>query len=151
MAREKAKSLAPTYVSSRGFRGEPTGVMVPTYRNFTAVSVPVPIRFDTGESSLTPDGVKAVDDLYNFLKGQKATAVVLIGHTDERGSTPYNDQLSEARAEAVAAALHERGLDYPIKTEGHGKREPFEADDRSKYSEDELYSFDRRVEFKLVQ
>ena len=147
----QAKSLAPTYVSSRGFRGEPTGVMVPTFRNFTAVSVPVPIRFETGESALTPDGVKAVDDLYNFLKGQKVTAVVLIGHTDERGSTPYNDQLSEARAEAVAAALHERGLDYAIKTEGHGKREPFEADDRTKYGEDELYSFDRRVEFKLVQ
>ena len=85
----QAKSLAPTYVASRGFRGEPTGVMVPTFRNFTAVSVPVPICFETGESALTPDGVKAVDDLYNFLKGQKLTAVVLIGHTDERGSPSY--------------------------------------------------------------
>jgi len=147
----QAKSLAPTYVSSRGFRGEPTGVMVPTFRNFTAVSVPVPIRFETGQSELTPDGLKAIDDLYNFLKGQHPTAVVLIGHTDERGSDPYNDHLSEARAEAVAAALHQHGLDCPIKTEGHGRREPFEADDRSKYSDDELYSFDRRVEFKLVQ
>ena len=147
----QAKSLAPTYVASRGFRGESTGVMVPTFRNFTAVSVPVPIRFETGESALTPDGVKAVDDLYNFLKGQKLTAVVLIGHTDERGSPSYNDQLSAARAQAVAEALHQRGLDYTIKTEGHGEREPFQADDRSKYSEEDLFAFDRRVEFKIVQ
>ena len=147
----QAKSLAPTYVASRGFRGEPTGVMVPTFRNFTAVSVPVPIRFETGESALTPDGVKAVDDLYNFLKGQKLTAIVLIGHTDERGSPSYNDQLSAARAQAVAEALHQRGIDYTIKTEGHGEREPFQADDRSKYSEEDLFAFDRRVEFKIVQ
>ena len=147
----QAKSLSPTYISSRGFRGEPTGVLVPKFRNFTAVSVPVPIRFATGQSTLTDDGMKAVDDLYNFLKGQKVETVVLIGHTDERGNPASNDKLSEARAEAVAQILHERGLTYAIKTEGHGEREPFEADDRTKYNEDELYSFDRRVEFKLVQ
>jgi len=147
----QAKSLAPTYVASLGFRGEAAGVMVPTFRNFTAVSVPVPIRFATDEAVLTEDGEKAVDDLYNFLKGQTPKAVVLIGHTDERGSDSYNNKLSLARAQAVASVLRQKGIDYAIETQGHGKREPFEADDRSKYSEDDLYSFDRRVEFKVVQ
>lgn len=145
----QAKSLAPTYLASRGFRGEPEGVMVPTFRNFTAVSVPVPIRFDTDQASLTPDGQKAVDDLYNFLKTQTLTTVTLVGHTDERGSDRHNMVLSKARALTVADALRARGLTIAIAVEGHGDHEPFAADDRSKYSQDDLYSFDRRVEYQV--
>ena len=145
----QAKSLAPTYIASRGFRGEPEGVMVPTFRNFTAVSVPVPIRFDTDEAVLTPDGEKAVDDLYNFLKTQTVTSLVLIGHTDETGSHQHNMTLSYARAQTVADALRDHGLTIAVKIEGHGEGEPFAADDRSKYSQDDLYSFDRRVEYQV--
>lgn len=145
----QAKSLAPSYIASRGFRGEPEGVLVPTFRNFTAVSVPVPIRFNTDEAELTPDGEKAVDDLYNFLKTQDGGTVTLIGHTDERGSDQYNMGLSRARAQTVAAALKQHGLTLAISVEGHGDHEPFAADDRSKYSQDDLYSFDRRVEYQV--
>ncbi|WP_413991668.1 OmpA family protein [Labrys okinawensis] len=145
----QAKSLAPSYIASRGFRGEPAGVMVPTFRNFTAVAVPVPIRFDTDQAVLTPDGDKAVDDLYNFLKTQTVTSLVLIGHTDERGSHQHNMQLSYDRAQTVADALRHRGLTVAIRIEGHGEGEPFAADDRSKYSQDDLYAFDRRVEYQV--
>jgi len=86
-----------------------------------------------------------------FLQQNRTMKMTIQGHTDERGSPSYNDQLSAARAQAVAEALHQRGLDYTIKTEGHGEREPFQADDRSKYSEEDLFAFDRRVEFKIVQ
>lgn len=145
----QAKSLAPSYISSRGVRGQAEGVMVPTFRNFTAVSVPVPIRFNTNEAVLTPDGDKAVDDLFNFLKTQSAGAVILTGHTDERGDPQYNMDLSRARARTVADALRHRGLTLVIRVEGRGARDPFAADDRSKYSRDDLYSFDRRVEYQV--
>ncbi|WP_448954139.1 OmpA family protein [Labrys neptuniae] len=145
----QAKSLAPSYISSRGMRGQAEGVMVPTFRNFTAVSVPVPIRFNTDEAVLTSDGDKAVDDLFNFLKTQNAGSVLLIGHTDERGDPRYNIGLSRARAQTVADALHRRGLTLVVRVEGHGAREPFAADDRSKYSRDDLYAFDRRVEYQV--
>jgi outer membrane protein OmpA-like peptidoglycan-associated protein len=147
----QAKSLAPTYVSSRGFRGEPAGVILPAFRNFTAVSVPVPIRFATDEATLTPDGEKAVDDLYAFFQAQGVKSIVLVGHTDERGSDGHNNALSTARARAVADALRGRGLDCDIKAEGMGKRSPFDADDRSRYAEEERYAFDRRVEFKILE
>jgi outer membrane protein OmpA-like peptidoglycan-associated protein len=145
----QAKSLAPTYISSRGFRGEPEGVIVPTFRNFTAVVVPVPIRFDTDKAALTPDGDKAVDDLYNFLKTQTVNNLTLVGHTDERGSFQHNMKLSYDRAQTVADALRQHGLTVVIHIEGHGQKEPFPADDRSKYSQDDLYAFDRRVEFQM--
>ncbi|MBP0582701.1 OmpA family protein [Labrys sp. LIt4] len=145
----QAKSLAPNYISSRGVRGQAEGVMVPTFRNFTAVSVPVPIRFNTNEAVLTEDGDKAVDDLFNFLKTQSADSVILTGHTDERGDPQYNMSLSRARAQTVADALRRRGLTLVIRVEGRGARDPFAADDRSKYSRDDLYSFDRRVEYQV--
>jgi outer membrane protein OmpA-like peptidoglycan-associated protein len=145
----QAKSLAPSYIASRGFRGEPEGQMVPTFRNFTAVSVPVPIRFDTDRAELTPDGDKAVDDLYNFLKTQTGTSLTLIGHTDERGGHQHNMKLSFERAQTVADSLRERGLAVSVHIEGHGESEPFAADDRSKYSRDDLFSFDRRVEYQV--
>ena len=147
----QAKSLAPNYVASRGFRGEPAGVIVPRYRNFSAVSVPIPVRFETNLATLTEDGAKAVDDLYNFLNGQDIKVLKLTGHTDETGSADYNVGLSKARAATVAAALKEKGINCKIEIIGAGETQPFEADDRSKYSEDDLYAFDRRVEFEVVQ
>ncbi|MFN7286434.1 MAG: OmpA family protein [bacterium] len=147
----QAKSLAPTYIASRGFRGEPAGVIVPKFRNFSAVTVPVPVRFLVNEATLTPDGVSAVDDLFNFLSSQNVRKLKLIGHTDETGTAQYNRGLSQARAESVAAALRAKGYSADIEIVGVGETQPFEADDRSKYSQEDLYAFDRRVEFEVVE
>ena len=101
----QAKSLAPTYVSSRGFRGEPAGVIVPAFRNFTAVSVPVPIRFETDEATLTPDGEKAVDDLYAFFKAQGVRRSSSSAIPTNAGPTATTMRFRAARAKAVAEAL----------------------------------------------
>jgi outer membrane protein OmpA-like peptidoglycan-associated protein len=147
----QAKSLAPTYIASRGFRGEPAGVIVPKFRNFSAVTVPIPVRFLVNEATLTPDGASAVDDLFNFLSSQNVRKLKLIGHTDETGSADYNRGLSLARAESVATALRAKGYAADIEIVGAGESQPFEADDRSKYGQEDLYSFDRRVEFEVVE
>lgn len=147
----QAKSLAPGYVASRGFRGEPAGLIVPTFRNFTAVSVPVPVRFDTDRATLTADGERAVDDLRAFLVSQGVKSLRLVGHTDERGSNAHNDALSAARADAVATALRADGVGCTIETRGAGEHQPFAADDRSKYSREDLDAFDRRVEFEVLE
>ena len=49
---------------------------------------------------------------------------MVAGHTDRSGSDSYNESLSKARAEAVAAALAERGLDQKIKVKWYGERQP---------------------------
>jgi OOP family OmpA-OmpF porin len=145
----QAKSLAPTYVASRGRSGAPGGVLAPTYRNFTIVAVPVPIRFETDEATLTGDGEKAVDDLFAFLQSRPVKHLVLTGHTDERGTSTHNDALSLARAVTVASALRRRGLTAQVEVRGVGEQEPFAADDRSKYGLADLYAFDRRVEYEI--
>ncbi len=149
----QAKALAPTYlVSRRGTRGEPSGALSGRFRNFTAVKVPVPVRFNFREATLTPDGERAVDEIFAAISSDpSARGIVLVGHTDPRGPDDANLRLSLERAKSVEAALRARGYKGQIKVEGRGKREPFQPDDPARYSEEERFSFDRRVEFTPVK
>ena len=97
----EARALAPTFVATRAFRGKKTGLADPNFRNFTAETVPVPVRFDYDSADLTPDGEAAVKDIYTYLEQSAPEHVVIIGHTDPRGSDAYNRDLSERRAASV--------------------------------------------------
>jgi outer membrane protein OmpA-like peptidoglycan-associated protein len=145
----EARALATTYVATRQFRGKKSGLADPKFRNFTTEAVPVPVRFDTDSAALTPDGEAAVKDIYAYLAQSAPAHVVIIGHTDPRGSDAYNMGLSEHRAAAVKDYLVGLGYAGTIEILAKGKSEPFPPDDVSKYSEDELYAFDRRVEYKV--
>lgn len=75
--------------------------------------------------------------------------MLTVGHTDPRGSDAYDADLSLRRAEAVAAALAALGRAGTIETLGQGESAPFAPDDPTRYSEEELYTFDRRVAYRL--
>jgi outer membrane protein OmpA-like peptidoglycan-associated protein len=111
--------------------------------------VPVPVRFDFDSAELTPDGQAAVKDIYAYLEQSAPAHVVIIGHTDPVGSDGYNVGLSQHRAEAVKDYLLSLGYSGTIDVVGKGKSEPFAPDDATKYNNDELYAFDRRVEYKV--
>jgi outer membrane protein OmpA-like peptidoglycan-associated protein len=147
----QARALAPSFVAmKRGFRGGPAGIANVKFRTFTAESVPVPIRFDYDSARLTPDGEKAVLDIKLHLAAEGAKGVLLIGHTDPRGSDSYNDRLSLARAQAVAEALTALGYGGRIDVKGAGKRERFVPDDPGAHDPEQLFAFDRRVEFQIT-
>jgi outer membrane protein OmpA-like peptidoglycan-associated protein len=146
----EARALAPSFVATRAFRGKKSGLADPKFRNFTAEAVPVPVRFDYDSAELTPDGEAAVKDIYAYLQQSAPGHVVIIGHTDPRGSDAYNHDLSERRAASVKEYLASLGYTGTIGVEGKGKSDPFAPDDASKYSEDELYAFDRRVEYRIA-
>ena len=148
----QARALAPTFVATRQVRGEKTGLANPHFRNFEAVAVPVPVQFDTDQDVLTPQGQAAVRDIYAYLSQPPGTAYVrIIGHTDPRGADAYNLDLSRRRAASVAAFLQYLGYRGRIEIVGKGESEPFQADDPSKYTTDQIYAFDRRVEYQVVQ
>ncbi|MEC9368484.1 MAG: OmpA family protein [Pseudomonadota bacterium] len=147
----QARALAPVYVATRRFRGKVSGAGSPNFRNFTAESVPVPVRFEYDAAVLTPDGEKAVADILAYLGDHSVAHVKLIGHTDPRGNDGYNLGLSLARAEAVKGYLLANGYKGNIEVVGLGERAPFVPDDPAKYSEEERYAFDRRVEYQLVK
>lgn len=147
----EARALAPVFVASRQFRGQKTGLASPFFRNFTAEAVPVPVQFEYDSAVLTPDGIAAVTDMYAYLKDAAPDHIIITGYTDPRGSEAYNNQLSLNRAFAVRDYLAGLGYTGTIEAYGLGETMPFAPDDPSKYSEEELYAFDRRVEYKLPQ
>jgi len=147
----QARALAPTFIASRKVRGQPSGLASPVFRNFTAVAVPVPVRFAFDSSALAPDGEAAAQEILDYLSGQGAKSVRLVGHTDPKGSEAYNLQLAQSRADAVKAYLAAKGYAGAVEIVAKGESEPFQADDPGKYSEEELFSMHRRVEYQIVE
>jgi outer membrane protein OmpA-like peptidoglycan-associated protein len=147
----EARALAPIFVASRQFRGQKSGLASPNFRNFTAEAVPVPVQFEYDSDVLTENGIAAVTDIFAYVKDAAPEHLVITGYTDPRGSEAYNADLSLRRASAVREYLIGLGYTGTIEAFGEGESKPFAPDDPSKYSEEELYAFDRRVEYKLPE
>ncbi len=82
------------------------------------------VFFPFDQANLTPVATTVIDQVVSDLKAQGSRSMVVAGHTDSSGSDSYNEDLSRARAEAVAAALAERGIDYGITVRWFGERQP---------------------------
>ena len=63
------------------------------------------IYFDTGKSDLKPESDAAVAEVAKLLKADPLLKVYVVGHTDNVASYDLNAKLSQARADAVVAAL----------------------------------------------
>src|SRR5215813_10815300 len=74
-------------------------------------AIPVPITFDYRKASLTNVGEQAARELVDVLRQQRPARIVLVGHTDVRGTAEFNMKLSRERAETIAAFVRQSGLD----------------------------------------
>lgn len=146
----QARALNPEFIPTRQFRGRQTGLADPNFRTFTATAVPVPVQFDYDSAALTPSGATAVENIFAYLKDASPAKVIIYGHTDPRGSANYNFNLSADRAESVAGYLRKLGFAGIIEIQPKGETEQFVPDDPSKYTEEELFAFDRRVEYQVA-
>jgi outer membrane protein OmpA-like peptidoglycan-associated protein len=83
------------------------------------------VLFDTAKAQLKPGADRKIDQLAQFLQANPTRNVEIDGFTDSLGSTAYNEDLSQRRADAVKAALMNRNVDPSrITTEGYGKEYP---------------------------
>ncbi|MBN1769557.1 MAG: OmpA family protein [Prolixibacteraceae bacterium] len=104
------------------------------------------VLFGFDKSGLSNDAKQNLDKLVLVLNSYSDTDIELQGHTDSKGSTGYNQDLSLKRAYAVSEYLTERGiLRNRVNTKGFGETVPkYEnetADGRTK---------NRRVEFLIT-
>jgi outer membrane protein OmpA-like peptidoglycan-associated protein len=143
---EEARLLSPVYVKRIDRSGAPSGLACPVFRGFEVKKTALPIEFVYRETTFAPKGEAAANDLFDYLTRQGSPAVHLIGHTDPRGSDEFNQDLSERRAQAVALFLKGKGYTGKIANSGRGKKERFQVDDPGRYSEEQLFQLDRRVE-----
>ncbi len=76
--------------------------------------------FATASATLTAAGRAKLED---YFRQTEAYAFSIAGHTDSRGSDAYNQNLSEARAQAVAAVAQSVGVVVESVT-GFGESQP---------------------------
>ncbi len=100
------------------------------------------VNFDTGKATIRPDSAKTLDDAAAALKTVPTMKIEVGGHTDNVGTPEANQKLSQERAQAVMAALVQRGIKADRMTaKGYGQTTPV-ADNRT----EEGRGKNRRVE-----
>ncbi len=83
------------------------------------------VYFDHDSTVLDAEALEDIADAADSAEGNGATSVDVGGHTDSSGSDAYNDRLSRARAEVVAAQLSAEGVNAGIiNTTSFGESRP---------------------------
>jgi outer membrane protein OmpA-like peptidoglycan-associated protein len=111
-------------------------------------AVPIPITFEYRKAALTNIGQDAARELIEVIRQQVPARLVLVGHTDVRGTTEFNMKLSRERAEAVAAFIRENGMKVSVETIGKGSNEPMHISETSGLSQEDIFALNRRVEWR---
>lgn len=98
----------------------------------TTVDIDADVLFEVDASRLGPDADDLLADVAAQLNTSAVAGTVTVdGYTDGTGATDHNLTLSQARADAVAAALQKKvtvdGLTWAV--EGHGEADPVATDD----------------------
>jgi outer membrane protein OmpA-like peptidoglycan-associated protein len=78
------------------------------------------IYFDTGKADLKPESEPALKEIAALLAGNTDLTIFVVGHTDMVGDAAANMKLSQARAEAVVAALVARHAVAPARLTAFG-------------------------------
>lgn len=103
------------------------------------------ICFNTGTADLLPESFIILDKMVKIMKDNPELKAEILGHTDDEGSTSFNQVISERRAEACANYLSSKGIDVSrFKCTGFGESTPLKPN-----TSRENKAINRRVEFKL--
>lgn len=103
------------------------------------------IAFASGKNRIDPSSFNLLEDLTDTSMFCPDALIVIEGHTDSRGSAQKNQQLSQQRAEAVAAWLVRAGVDAKrLRVVGYGASQPV-ADNATEAGR----AKNRRIEFKV--
>ncbi len=99
------------------------------------------INFASGSAAIDASSGELIDGVAGVMSGCSGMSVAIGGHTDSTGNADANMALSQARAEAVATALVERGVaGESLSTAGFGSTQLKVADDGANAA-------NRRIEF----
>ena len=83
------------------------------------------VLFDTGKAQLKTGATRSIDQIAAFLKENPDRRVQVEGFTDSQGADDYNLELSQSRADSVAMAIIQRGVDAQrVRALGYGEGYP---------------------------
>ena len=123
-----------------------TGVEVVRKGDNITLDMPGNVTFAFDSAQLNPQFNSVLDKVAQTLVEYDKTVIEVAGHTDSVGSDAYNQQLSERRANSVAAYLATRGVvNSRVVTVGAGEAHPVASNET-----DEGRAQNRRVEITIV-
>jgi len=129
----------------------PVAVAPPPAPPAPVAEVPAPpqlkaVFFDFNKADLRPGDRQNLDEAIRWLKANSQARISLDGYADDRGTPPYNLNLSERRAIAVRDYLVAGGIDAKrISTTGSGETRAFAP------GEDEAaWQLNRRVDLTVT-
>lgn len=83
------------------------------------------VFFDWDSAEVTPGAAEVLRQAAENAKEERLTVVRIVGHADRSGPVPYNQTLSERRAQAVARELARQGIPTnDVAIFGEGETEP---------------------------
>lgn len=84
------------------------------------------VHFQHDSAEILPDSMAIIEEIADVMSKNENIALVEIqGHTDNTGSAPYNQRLSQERAEAVKEALMVLGIaGSRLTAKGYGQEKP---------------------------
>ncbi|WP_240359290.1 OmpA family protein [Pyxidicoccus trucidator] len=103
------------------------------------------LLFETDSAVLTDGAVAQLTQIGDILAKYPDDRLTIEGHTDSRGTEPYNESLSMRRADAVARVLKGRGVEErQMVVLGQGETEPVAPN-----TSEDGRSANRRVELHI--
>lgn len=110
------------------------------------------IYYDFGKSSIRSGAARDLDALVTMMRTYPSMEIELISHTDSRGSTKFNQNLSLKRAESAKNYLVGRGIvPNRISAFGYGENEPRNHCIDGVECSDEEYEYNRRTEVRITR
>jgi len=86
------------------------------------------VNFNTDSHVLTLNAKRVLKEVAITLKRHPGTAVTVAAHTDDRGTNPYNQGLSERRAKSVVNFLVQSGINGErLEASAYGEERPVES------------------------
>lgn len=109
------------------------------------------IYYNFNDATLRPDARKDLDLLVSLLKQQPSITIELASHTDCRGTSRYNQDLSQRRADGVVEYLVQKGISRDrLRPVGYGESEPRnQCVDGASCTEQE-HARNRRTEVRIL-
>jgi outer membrane protein OmpA-like peptidoglycan-associated protein len=123
-----------------------TGVSVTRVGNEIILNMPGNITFDVNRAEIRPDFYPVLNSVVLVVQEYQKTIIEISGYTDSTGTDAHNLDLSNRRAESVAAFLKAQQVNpMRVLSQGFGEQYPAASNDTA-----EGRQLNRRVQMRLV-
>ncbi len=110
------------------------------------------IYYDFGKSTIRSGAARDLDALVVLMKKYPSMQIELISHTDSRGSSQFNQNLSLSRSESARTYIINRGISPSrIKAFGYGENELRNDCVDGRDCSEEEHEYNRRTEVKITR